>query len=323
MRIHEGLEHYQPPPGGTVLTIGNFDGVHLGHRRLIDAARGRARERGAPVVVVTFEPHPVAVLRPPGAFACLTTGAEKLALLEACGVDATIVVRSRRELFDQSAEGFLRELVAWCRPCAIVEGPTFSFGRGRAGSVDTLRDWSRRLEFELTVVDELRSGERADGPAINSSAIRGAVRQGRIDRANRMLGRPYRIAGAVTAGRRRGAALGFPTANLDGIPHLLPAEAVYAGVAQLAGGALHLAAINVGPQPTFAQERPCVEAHLLDYCGQLRGQRVGLHLLARLRGQVCFSDAVQLAAQLRRDVVQVRARAESLERMRAGRRVPL
>jgi riboflavin kinase/FMN adenylyltransferase len=138
-----------------------------------------------------------------------------------------------------------------------------------------------------------------------------------------MLGRPYRIVGTVVTGRQRGTTLGFPTANLADIPHLLPAEAVYAGVAQLADDSLHLAAVNIGPQPTFAQPQPCVEAHLLGYSGQLGGQRLGLHLLARLRDQARFDDANALAAQLQRDVEQVRALAEHLSHARSGQLVPL
>jgi riboflavin kinase/FMN adenylyltransferase len=323
MKVHEGIEQFQPPAGGSVLTIGNFDGVHLGHRHLIDAARGKARGLNAPLLVVTFEPHPLAILGSQRAPICLTTCSEKLALLETCAVDVAIVLRSNRELLDQAAERFLFDLVERCRPCVIVEGPTFKFGRGREGSVDTLRRWARRLEFDLVVVDELRSGALADNPPVNSSTIRSALRDGRVGDAHVMLGRPYRIVGTVTAGKRRGAALGFPTANLAGIPHLLPGDAVYAGVAQLADDSLHLAAVNIGPQPTFAQGQPCVEAHLLDYSGRLRGQRLGLHLLARLRGQVRFSDTDELAAQLQRDVEQARTFAEQLIRLRSERCLPL
>ena len=323
MKVHEGIEQYQPPAGGTVLTVGNFDGVHLGHRRLIDAAREKARDLNALLVVVTFEPHPLAIIKPQRTLICLTTCLEKLALLETCAVDVAIVLRSDRELLDRTAEEFLFDVVERCRPCAVVEGPTFNFGRGREGSIDTLRRWAEPLGFDLAVVDELHSRKLADNPANNSSTVRNALRDRRLDEANLMLGRPYRIVGTVTAGKQRGASLGFPTANLAGIPHLLPSNAVYAGVAQLADDSLHLAAANIGPQPTFAQGQPCVEAHLLDYSGRLRGQRLGLHLLAKLRSQVHFSDTCKLAAQLQRDVEQTRTFAEQLTRLRAEWRLPL
>jgi riboflavin kinase/FMN adenylyltransferase len=323
MKIYEGIEQYQPPAGGTVLSIGNFDGVHLGHRHLLDTAREKSRELSAPVVVVTFDPHPLAVIRPQHASICLTTCAEKVALLETCGVDATIILRSNRELLDKTAQEFLVSLVERCRPRAIVEGPTFNFGRGREGSIDTLRAWAGRLEFDLAVVDELRSRELTGNPAINSSTIRNALCRGQLGEANLMLGRPYRLTGVVAAGQQRGATLGFPTANLTGIPQLLPGEAVYAGAAQLVDGSLHLAAVNIGPQPTFVQEQHCVEAHVIDYSGELRGQPLGLHLFAKLRAQVRFASADQLAAQLRHDVEQTRMFAEQLTRTRAERRLPL
>lgn len=323
MRVFAEIEQFQPPPGGVVLTIGNFDGVHLGHRRLINAAREIAQGSNAPAVAVTFDPHPLAILAPEHAPACLTTCAEKAALLETCGIDALVIWRSDRALLDKTAEQFLLDLVERCRPCAIVEGPTFNFGRGRQGSIDTLRHWAPRSKFELTVVDELRSGGGLDGPGISSSAIRQNLRDGRLAEANAMLGRPHRVTGIVTRGKQRGAALGFPTANLSDIPQLLPPHAVYVGVAQLADDSLHLAAINVGPQPTFAQERPCVEAHLIDYAGSLQGQRLGLHLLDRLRDQTRFASIDELVAQIHRDIEQTRSFTERLTRMRAEPPLPL
>jgi riboflavin kinase/FMN adenylyltransferase len=318
METYDRIERFKPPEQGTVLTIGNFDGVHLGHRRLAEAARVRACELDAPVVVMTFEPHPLAILAPHRAPARLTTLPEKLALLKTMGVDAAIVVRTDRELLNKTAEQFLSEVTAGCRPRAIVEGPTFNFGRGRAGSVQTLREHSRRLGFSVTVVDELRSDGLSGHPAINSSAIRAELQDGRLVEANTMLGRPYRIAGVVGSGVQRGATLGFPTANLTDIPHLLPREAVYVAVAQLADDTLHLSAVNIGPQPTFGQATARVEAFLLDYSGELGGARVGLHLLDLIRDQVRFDGADELIAQLHRDVERTRTFTPVLERMRGG-----
>lgn len=323
MKVYQGIEQFHPPAGGIVSAIGNFDGVHLGHRRLIEAARQKARDLDLPAVVVTFDPHPLAILAPQRAPARLTTLPEKAALLEMMGVDATVVLRSDRELLSKTAEQFLIDLVAGCRPRVIVEGPTFHFGRGREGSMETLCAHAARLGFAVTIVDELHSTGLVDHPAINSSAIRQALREGRLADANTLLGRPHRITGVVSRGHGRGLDLGCPTANLDEIPHLLPREAVYVAVAQLADSRLHLAAVNIGPQPTFAQARACVEAHLLDFSGELHGQRLGLHLLAQLRGQVRFSGADELASQLHRDVEQTRAYAAELTRMRSERLVPL
>ena len=323
MKVYDGIDSFQPPRDGIVLTVGNFDGVHRGHRQLIETARQRAAELGVPAVALTFEPHPRAVLAPHRAPPCLTTLSEKLALLGSLGLDATVVARSTPALLGKAAEQFLSELVASCRPRVIVEGPTFNFGRDRAGSVETLRKWAGQLGFAVIVIDELYSDELAARPAISSSAVRRALQEGRVGDANAMLGRPYRISGVVGGGEQRGTRLGFPTANLAEIPHLLPGAGVYAAVAQLADGALYLAAANIGPQPTFQQSESRVEAHLLDYSGRLRGQRLGLHMLARLRGQMRFAGAEQLAAQIRRDVEQARGLAGELGRLRAARLPPL
>lgn len=307
MKVYQGITEFDPPAGGVVLSIGNFDGVHRGHRRLVEAAQGSGRASGLPVVLMTFEPHPLAVIAPARAPAALSTLNEKMQLLESLGPDALIVLHSDRELLGMTAVEFLDSLAKACSPRAIVEGPTFNFGRGRSGSVNTLVEQSSRLGYSVTIVDELHSDDLHGKPAINSSAIRAALDDGRLSDANEMLGRPYRIVGVVGGGQQRGAEIGFPTANLDAVPHLIPKPAVYAAMAQLDDGAFVPAAVNIGPQPTFDQPGVRVEAHLLDFTGDLRGRRVGLHLLGELRGQQRFQDADSLVAQLRTDVEQTRA----------------
>jgi len=323
MNICHGLDEFRPPPAGVVLTIGNFDGVHRGHARLVAEARRLADELNVPVAAVTFDPHPLTVLAPQRAPARLTSLPEKTALLATLGVDTLIVLACGRPLLEQSAASFLAELAARCRPQAIVEGPTFRFGRRREGGIATLRAHADRLGFRVTIVPELHCAELPGQPAINSSAIRTALREGRLTEANTMLGRPYRITGTVSSGDHRGKSLGFPTANLTDIFQLVPAEAVYVAAAQLEQPPLRLAAVNIGPQPTFGQSQTRVEAHLLDYAGELHGQRVGLHLLARLRQQVRFDSSEQLAAQLRRDVEQTRDYADRLAELDSGAAVPL
>ncbi len=323
MQVCEGLANFDPPARGCVVTIGNFDGVHLGHRLLVETARRRATDWGVPVVVATFDPHPLAVVAPHHAPPRLTTLPERLALLERLGVDAAIVLRSRPALLEQSARQFLVELAEACRPRAIVEGPTFTFGRRREGTVETLRAYAARHGYEVVIVEELHTGDTARRPAINSSAIRAALRAGDVRLANEMLGRPYRIVGTVVAGDQRGRTIGFPTANLDHVPHLLPREAVYAAAAQLDNDELHLAAVNIGPQPTFEQPRPRVEAHLLGWSGELAGRRIGLHLLRALREQRCFANADDLVTQLRHDVEHTRRFAAEVEALRGEPPVPL
>jgi len=322
MRRYEGLEAFSPPAAGTALCIGAFDGVHRGHQALLRKARQEAERFGAEVVAVTFEPHPLAVLRPDRAPPRLTTAEEKLALLAQAGADGAIVLASEPALFEQAPATFLQRIVDACRPRAVVEGPTFRFGRGRSGSIDTLRDFARAAGFEAHVLDELRASPPPDAPVINSSAVRALVHAGRVQEAAEMLGRLYRITGVVGGDDQRGAALGFPTANLDHIPQLAPGEGVFAAAAQLEGGELWPAAVNIGPQPTFDQYRSRVEAHLLGFRGELHGQRVGLYFHSRLRDQQRFENVPALVAQLERDVQSVRDLVD-VETIRAASPIPV
>lgn len=312
MQVTRGLTAFTPPPQGLALTIGNFDGVHLGHRRLIEVARQAGRRTGASVAVITFEPHPAAILAPHRAPERLTRLPEKLELLERAGVEHAIVLETNRGLLEQTAEAFLDALVTRCRPRAIVEGPTFNFGRDRTGSVDTLRAFAGEYEYEFHLVEEFFCETGRGRTAVNSSAIRSALRDGAVEDARAMLGRPYGVRGEVRGGDGRGAPLGFPTANLDGIATQVPGFGVYAGLAQLADGRCFLAAVNIGPQPTFDQGMPRVEAHLLDFDEALLGHRLAVYLLNRLRGQVRFPDVDALRAQLTADVATVRTFADEV-----------
>lgn len=323
MDRYASIADFRPDARPVVLTIGNFDGVHRGHRRLVDTARAAAAKNGGRVVAMTFDPHPLAILAPQRTPARLTTLPERLDLLELVGVDAAIALRTDRELLAIAADEFLALLRDKLAPRVIVEGPTFNFGRGRAGSVETLRSHAAGLGYEAIIVAELYGRELGGNPPINSSAIRAAILDGRVSDASAMLGRPYRVAGVVGHGDNRGHAIGFPTANLEAIPHLLPGEGVYAAAAQLTDGAIELAAVNIGPQPTFAQMKSRVEAHLLDFDRDLRGRRVGLHLLSRLRGQARFESVDALVAQIGRDVARTREFEGAVSALREAPRLPL
>ncbi|MFN0137160.1 MAG: riboflavin biosynthesis protein RibF [Phycisphaerae bacterium] len=312
------LDEFSPPPQGCVLSVGNFDGVHRGHAALVQRARQAAEWCDAPVVLATFDPHPLTLLAPAKAPPRLTTIDERAELLRSVGATTVIVLNTDWDLLNQTAEEFLRRIVERCRPRAFVEGPTFHFGRGRTGSVTTLREHAVRFGYEAIVLDEIECPELPGCPAINSSAIRDAIRSGQVDHAATMLGRPYRISGVVGSGQQRGASIGFPTANLTAIEHLLPRHAVYSAVAQLDDVSFHLAAVNLGPQPTFDQQTAAVEAHLIDFAGDLRGRRVGLHLCAWLRDQVKFNGVEELKNQLVRDVERARQAACVRDALRAG-----
>jgi riboflavin kinase/FMN adenylyltransferase len=306
MQVLERLDDFHAPPAGVALSIGNFDGVHPGHQAILGAGRDVAREFGGPAVAMTFEPHPLAILAPERAPPRLTLRDEKLALLAEAGADIAIVLPTDRALLSMTAEEFLAAVIRRCRPRALVEGPTFNFGRNRAGSVETLRAHEREHGYQLYVMPIRRCETLPGAPPIDSSSIRRALAAGEVEAARELLGRPYRIAGVVVRGDARGRKIGFPTANLNNIQHMLPQEAVYAALAERPGGERYLAAVNVGRQPTFGDTRPRVEAHLLDFAGELHGERLGLYFLARLRAQQKFAGVEELVAQLRRDVAATR-----------------
>jgi riboflavin kinase/FMN adenylyltransferase len=323
MVVAHGLDEFSAAAGGVVLSIGNFDGVHAGHREIVRRAQEVAGRLGVPVVAMTFDPHPLEVLAPERAPEPLTTAVEKLGLLERLGVATTIVLRSDRDLLAQEAADFLARVVTHCRPRAFVEGHDFNFGRGRVGSVDTLRQYAERWQYEVHVVEPVRCAALDTHPRVSSSSIRQALRDGRVGDANLMLGRLYRLAGRVGEGVGRGAGLGIPTANLDAVAQMIPQEAVYAAVAQLADGSLHLAAVNIGPQPTFDSDYSRIEAFVLDYGGNLRGQPLGLHFIERIREQQKFASADELVAQVHRDVARTREHVGLVEQLRADGPLPL
>jgi riboflavin kinase/FMN adenylyltransferase len=238
-------------------------------------------------------------------------------------VSACIVLRTERRLLSLMPEEFLSVLAKHCRPRAIVEGLDFNFGRGRQGSVHTLSQYADQLGYTVEVVETARCEELPGAPSVHSSAVRAALREGRVDIARAMLGRPYRVTGVVGSGAGRGARLGFPTANLHEIVQMLPQEAVYAAVAQLDDDSLHLSAVNIGPQPTFCDSHARVEAHVLDWHNGLAGRRVGLYFLERLRGQTRFGSVDELVAQIARDVAATRAQADALRDLQYRPLLPL
>lgn len=305
MRYVDGIDAFVSATPGAVITIGNFDGVHLGHQALLRECRRLAQD-GAQVVAVTFDPHPIEILSPLRAPPRLTTLPERVALLLRAGADQVVVQRVDAAFLERTAPAFLQWIAQRLRPRAIVEGPSFNFGRDRAGSFDTLQQLGPQLGFAAVLVGELHCETLANRPMINSSAIRSAIRTGAVHSAAALLGRPHRLVGRVGFGQQRGAKIGFPTANLEEIPQMLPAEGVFAALAQLADGRHFFAAVNCGPQPTFEQTAARVEAHLIDFSGDLRGQLLGIKLVDRLRGQMKFSGVEQLVAQLRRDVEMTR-----------------
>jgi riboflavin kinase/FMN adenylyltransferase len=303
-RSLDELERDRAAVAGGTLSVGNFDGVHLGHQRIL----ARAAELARPVAVMTFDPHPLAVLNPAQAPPVMTPTPYRLELLAAAGVDAALVVSTDRELLAMEPEQFVEQVVvARFAPRAMVEGPNFGFGRGRRGDIDLLRGLGRRFGFDVQVVEQVARplpGHSSPRP-ISSTLVRRLISGGNVEAARACLGRPYRLIGEPTSGAGRGRRIGFPTVNLAPGGQLLPADGVYAAVADCEP---HRgpAAVNIGPSPTFGRDESVVEAHLLDFEGTLECERLSLDLLARLRGVEKFDSPEALAEQIGRDVADTR-----------------
>jgi riboflavin kinase/FMN adenylyltransferase len=297
------------PEEGTAVTIGFFDGVHLGHRVVIGEARRLAAELGARSAVITFDCHPATVVRPESAPPLLTDLEQRLELLATTGIDYAVVVHFDEERSLESAEDFVRhELVDCLGARAVVVGADFHFGHGRKGDVDLLERMGAEHGFEVDGIELVASGSEG-ARSVSSTAIRDALAAGDIDGANRMLGRPHEVRGVVQTGDKRGRELGFPTANVavpDGIQ--LPADGIYAGWYVRPDGTEHPAAISLGRRPTFYENQPysLLEAHLLGFSGDLYGQGASVRFVARLRGEERFESVEALVEQIGRDVTRAR-----------------
>jgi riboflavin kinase / FMN adenylyltransferase len=300
------------PPEGTVVTIGAYDGVHLGHRSVIRLVRQRAAERGLRSAVVTFDRHPAAVVRPESAPRLLTDLEQKLELLADTGIDYCLVITFDEARSHESAEDFVQEVLVDCLNAAdVVVGEDFHFGHRRAGNVPLLRRLGGELGFEVDGI-ELVGAESSPGAGlapVSSTRIRHALVEGDLALANRLLGRDYEVRGVVALGDKRGRELGFPTANVS-VPGdiLLPADGIYAGWFERPDGSVHPSAISLGRRPTFYVEAhvSLLEAHLLDFDGDLYGEHAKVRFVARLRDEVRFDSAEALVEQIGRDVDRAR-----------------
>jgi riboflavin kinase / FMN adenylyltransferase len=303
-RVHiiRHLEQLPDAARGGAVAIGNFDGVHLGHRRIVERLLQRAREVGGPAIVFTFDPHPVRLLRPHESPPPLTWTERKARLLKELGVDWIVAYPTDRKLLELTAQQFFDSVVLDTLAAkAMVEGPNFYFGHNREGNVEVLHRMTAASGLSLDVVEPLV----LDGQLVSSSFIRTRIAEGDVATAARMLTHPYRIRGMVTHGAGRGAHIGFPTANLEAIDTLLPAVGVYAGRAWADGEPL-AAAINIGPNPTFGEHALKVEVHILDREITLYGEPLEVEFLARLRDVKSFGSKEQLIQQLHQDIIETR-----------------
>jgi riboflavin kinase/FMN adenylyltransferase len=293
------------------VAIGNFDGVHLGHARIARRAIEKARQLDGPAIVFTFDPHPVRILRPAHAPPPLTWTDRKAELLAALGVDAVIAYPTDEELLALEPREFFNRIVRdQLEARAMVEGPNFYFGRGRAGTIDVLRELTSQAGIPLDIVEPLV----VEGVMVSSSRIRQLLGDGRVELARALLTEPYRIRGMVVHGAGRGMKLGVGTANLDAIDTLLPGAGVYAGRGWIAGSRWP-AAINIGPNPTFGEGALKVEVHLVGWSGApLYGQPLEVDFLARLRNIQSFANVDELKKQLAIDIDAARLAFQSFER---------
>lgn len=308
------------PPEGTVVTVGTFDGVHLGHMAVLKEIAERARAVGRKSVLVTFDPHPLMVVNPMAAPPELTWGPERREMLAQSGLDYAVILKFDRDLMSYSPERFVREiLVGRCGMRELVIGHDHGFGRGRSGDVETLRRLGATDGFAVDVVGAVELG----GHAVSSTAIRRSVAGGDLKSAARLLGRPYTITAQVVRGAGRGRTIGIPTINLGGFSErkLLPPDGVYAARVEWAGGVAG-GMLNQGGKPTFGDQVRSIEVHLFGVDANLYDQWVRVEWVERLRDVQRFSSVEQLKQQLAQDhaaAVDALARhASSNERNRAS-----
>jgi len=303
MKIIDGIENVKQKLPYPVLTIGNFDGVHLGHQALFRMLIDRAKKNSGTSIVFTFVPHPLRVIAPERAPKLLTPYKEKIRLIKNCGIDVIICINFTKEFASITAEDFIRNIL--CRMIEVREiliGSNYMFGKGRKGSPELLKALGREYGFSVTVVDEIR----IDNTVVSSSRIRTLIAKGRVEEAAKFLGRPYSVEGVVIEGAKRGKSLlNTPTANLSTANELLPKDGVYA-VKVRVGRKVYGGATNIGCNPTFKDKKFSFETHILDFEGTLLGKTLRVDFIRRIRDEIKFSKVEDLAAQLEKDIAEIR-----------------
>ena len=293
----------------SVVTIGAYDGVHRGHQAVIGQVRKEAQQLGCQSVVVTFDKHPASVVRPASAPKLLTDLDQKLELLQQTGIDATLIVEFNRERSTEDPALFVkRVLVDTLRARVVVVGEDFHFGFNRGGNVAMLRELGKQFDFQVEPVKLIARPDGVEEP-VSSTSIRRALAGGQVEIATNLLGRAYEMRGVVVNGDKRGRSIGFPTANVE-VPNAmcLPADGVYAGRFRCDDGSVHACAINLGRRPTFFEhaDHSLLEAHLLDFSGDLYGQKVSVTFEHFLRSERKFDGLEAIKTQLQLDVAAAR-----------------
>lgn len=306
MKLYESLEDIEIPFEKAVITIGNFDGVHIGHQALFHEVIERADAMGGTSIAMTFDPHPVRFLNKKGSPSLITLCEQKVELINSSGIDAIIVVPFDIAFATLTARMFVEEvLLKRIGMKTIVVGQDYTFGKGREGNLDMLKEMAAELDFEVVVTDWIQSANAARG-RISSTRIRELVMAGDLRKAEKMLGRHYQIRGTVATGRDRGGKLlGFPTANINLQDELCPKTGVYA-VSVECGGEVYKGVANIGYSPTFDDHEFTVEVHILDFSKDIYGEKIRVNFFERIRDEIKFSDISKLSDQITADIKTAR-----------------
>ena len=290
---------------GAIISIGNFDGVHEGHKNLITQMKTLGKtisHSPAPIVAITFYPHPLLILKPGINLSFLSTLEQKKKLLQAAGADFVAVLKTDDGLLELQAEEFFEKIIfETFKAQGIVEGPDFHFGKNRTGNIDLLKE----LCLTRNILGTIATPFMVDNEVVSSSRVRKAIQTGDMPQARKLLGRTYSIEGKVVSGAKRGRTIGFPTANLENIQTLLPMNGVYAALCNI-GNKTYATAVNIGPNPTFSELSQKVEAHLLDFEGDLYDHTIEINFLEKIRNVKTFVDKNALVQQLELDIQQTR-----------------
>jgi riboflavin kinase/FMN adenylyltransferase len=291
------------PQRETLLTIGVFDGVHAGHRYLLEKLKQRAAEKNLLSVVVTFNPHPQSVLHPHNQLLWLSDVEDRIKSLQELGINMVAVLSFTSKVAQLSAQEFISLLKKHLRMRAIMVGPDFALGRGREGNIDLLRSLGREMKFSVEVIPPFT----INGEVVRSTLIRQALAQGDMIRVERLMGHYFHLGGKVITSEKRGRVLGFPTANLDMTQQqALPGNGIYATITQVDGKQFP-SATNVGIRPTFGEGKKTVETHLLNYKGDLYGKEIRVEFVQKLRDEQRFPSSEELKAQMGKDILEVEA----------------
>jgi riboflavin kinase / FMN adenylyltransferase len=296
--------------GRTVCTIGNFDGVHLGHQKILSRVADVKAEENLTSVVITFDPHPVRVLNPDKGLKLIFDHERKIQLLERYEPDVALICEFTVEMSKTPAEKWVREvLTKQLGARHLIVGYDFNFGRGGDGNAAHLAELGKNFDFKVEQVDAVQVADRV----VSSSRIRRLVSAGEAQMVSEMLGRPFYLAGKVVSGQNRGATIGFPTANLSTQQDVIPAKGVYAALVKVPQGVFS-SAVNIGCNPTFANGGLSIEAHLMDFEGDLYGADMEIHFLRRLRDEMRYDSVDRLVEQIGRDVDQARQYTDKVDR---------